>query len=42
MPGIREGIEERVWKEAQDNIEVVAKTLQGYTQQVKAANDLLK
>ncbi|MCW3119241.1 MAG: protease-associated domain protein, partial [Chitinophagaceae bacterium] len=42
LPGIREGIEERNWKEAQDNIEIVAKTLQGYTQQVQAANKLLR
>ena len=42
LPGIREGIEERHWKEAQDNIEIVAKTLDAYTQQVNAANALLK
>jgi N-acetylated-alpha-linked acidic dipeptidase len=42
LPGIREGIEQRNWKEAQDNIEIVAKTLQGYTEQVNAANALLR
>ena len=42
LPGIREGIEERRWKEVQDNIEIVAKTLQGYTEQVNAANALLR
>jgi N-acetylated-alpha-linked acidic dipeptidase len=42
LPGIREGIEEKHWKEAQDNIEIVAKTLQSYRQQVQAANALLK
>ena len=42
LPGIREGIEEKHWKETQENIEMVAKTLQGYTQQVQAANALLK
>ena len=42
LPGIREGIEERNWKEAQDYIEIVAKTLQGYTEQVNAANALLR
>ena len=42
LPGIREGIEERHWKEAQDNIEIVAKTLDAYTQQVNAANALLR
>jgi N-acetylated-alpha-linked acidic dipeptidase len=35
LPGIREGIEERSWKEAQENIEIVAKILQGYTEQVE-------
>jgi N-acetylated-alpha-linked acidic dipeptidase len=38
LPGIREGIEERKWKEAQDYIEILAKTLEGYTKQVTAAN----
>ena len=42
LPGIREGIEERKWKEAQDYIEILAKTLQAYTEQVNAANALLK
>jgi N-acetylated-alpha-linked acidic dipeptidase len=42
LPGIREGIEQRNWKEAQDNIEIVAKTLQDYTERVNAANALLR
>ena len=42
LPGIREGIEERNWKEAQDNIEIVAKTLEAYTKQVNAAIALIK
>jgi len=42
LPGIREGIEERKWKEAQDYIEILAKTLQVYTEQVNAANALLR
>jgi len=42
IPGIREAVEQRFWKEAQDNIEIVAKTIQGYTEQVKAAVALLK
>jgi N-acetylated-alpha-linked acidic dipeptidase len=41
LPGIREGIEERNWKEAQDNIEIVAKTINVYTEQVKAATSVL-
>jgi N-acetylated-alpha-linked acidic dipeptidase len=42
LPGIREGIEERNWKEAQDYIEILAKTLEAYTKQVDAANAILK
>ena len=42
LPGIREGIEERHWKEAQENIEIVAKTLQSYTNEVNKATALLK
>lgn len=42
IPGIREAVEQRFWKEAQENIGIVAKTIQGYTEQVKAANMLLK
>jgi N-acetylated-alpha-linked acidic dipeptidase len=42
LPGIREGIEERHWKEAQDNIEVVAKTMGVYLEQVKQATRILK
>lgn len=42
LPGIREGIEQRNWTEAQENIEIVAKTLQEYTVQVQRTLDLLK
>ncbi|HTD94464.1 MAG TPA: transferrin receptor-like dimerization domain-containing protein, partial [Chitinophagaceae bacterium] len=42
LPGIREAIEQRYWKEAQDNIEIVAKTLQAYTAAVTAAVNLVK
>jgi N-acetylated-alpha-linked acidic dipeptidase len=42
LPGIREGIEERHWKEAQDNIEVVAKTIEVYTNEVKQATNIVK
>jgi N-acetylated-alpha-linked acidic dipeptidase len=42
LPGIREGIEERNWKEAQDNIEIVAKTMDAYIEQVKQATNLVK
>jgi N-acetylated-alpha-linked acidic dipeptidase len=42
LPGIREGIEERHWQEAQENIDAVMQTLQTYTQQVNEINALLK
>jgi N-acetylated-alpha-linked acidic dipeptidase len=42
LPGIREGIEERNWKEAQDNISVVAKTIETYTNEVKQATSIVK
>ncbi|MBI3138589.1 MAG: M28 family peptidase [Sphingobacteriales bacterium] len=42
LPGIREAVEQRYWKEAQENIERMAATLQAYTNQVKAAAVLLK
>jgi len=42
LPGIREGIEERNWKEAQDNIQVVAKTIEVYTNEVKQATSIIK
>ena len=42
LPGIREGIEERNWKEAQDNISVVAKTIEVYTNEVKQATSIVK
>ena len=42
LPGIREGIEERHWKEAQDNIEIVAKTIEVYTNEVKQATSIVK
>lgn len=42
LPGIREAIEQRNWKEAQDNIEVVTKVIKAYTDQVNAAIVLMK
>ena len=41
LPGIREGIEQRNWKEAQENIQIVSKTMEGYTEQVKQAMSIL-
>lgn len=42
LPGIREGIEERQWKEAQENIGVVTQTILSYTNHVNEINALLK
>jgi len=42
LPGIREAIEQKNWKEAQDNVEIVAKSVQTYNQQVQQAIDLVK
>ncbi|MCZ2458068.1 MAG: M28 family peptidase [Chitinophagales bacterium] len=42
LPGIREAIEQRNWKEAQENIGIVARTIKAYTDQVNAAIALLK
>ena len=42
LPGIREAIEQRFWKEAQENIEVVANVLNDYTKQVTQAIGILK
>lgn len=42
LPGIREAIEQRDWKEAQDNIQIVAGALQAYTARINQAIALLK
>ncbi len=41
LPGIREAIEQRNWKEAQEQIEIAATTIGEYTKQVDAANKIL-
>jgi N-acetylated-alpha-linked acidic dipeptidase len=41
MPGIREAIEQRFWKEAQENIEIISKTMEAYTNQVQKATGIL-
>lgn len=41
LPGIREAIEQRNWKEAQENIEIVSKTMETYTQQVQQAMNVI-
>lgn len=42
LPGIREGIEQRSWKEAQQQIEIVANNLMKYSQQIDEAASILK
>jgi len=42
LPGIREGVEEKAWKEAQANIYIVAASIAKYTSQVELAIGLLK
>lgn len=42
LPGIREAIEERNWKEAQQQIEIVASKVMNYSKQVDAAAAILK
>jgi N-acetylated-alpha-linked acidic dipeptidase len=41
LPGIREAIEQRNWKEAQENIEIVSKTIEAYTQKVQHAMNII-
>ena len=41
LPGIREAIEQRNWKEAQEQIEIVAKAISDYTREVDAATKIL-
>jgi N-acetylated-alpha-linked acidic dipeptidase len=41
VPGIREAIEQRNWKEAQEQIEVLATTISTYNEHVKATTQLL-
>lgn len=41
LPAIREAIEQRNWKEAQQAIDIVSKTMENYNAEVKAADALL-
>ena len=41
LPGVREAIEQRNWKEAQEQIEIVAKAIHDYSTQVDAASKIL-
>ncbi len=40
MPGAREAIEQRNWKEASDNIESIAKTLENFAAEIDKATKL--
>ena len=42
LPGIREAIEQRNWKEAQESTEIVAKVIQTYNSQVEKAIEVVK
>jgi N-acetylated-alpha-linked acidic dipeptidase len=42
LPGIREAIEQRNWPEAQENIEIIAKTIGDYNAKVMEAIDIFK
>jgi N-acetylated-alpha-linked acidic dipeptidase len=41
LPGVREAIEQRNYTEAQQQIEIAAKTIEAFNQQVEASNKLL-
>jgi N-acetylated-alpha-linked acidic dipeptidase len=41
LPGIREAIEQRKWKEAQEQIEIVAKAIESYTAEIRSASKIL-
>ncbi|HXH69946.1 MAG TPA: M28 family metallopeptidase [Pyrinomonadaceae bacterium] len=41
MPGVREAIEQRDWKEASDNIEIIARKLQDFAAEIDKAIKLL-
>lgn len=41
LPGIREAIEQRNWKEAQEQIEVVAAALERYVKEIERATELI-
>ena len=41
LPGIREALEQRDWKEAQLNIEIVSESIENYTKQVLLALNIL-
>jgi N-acetylated-alpha-linked acidic dipeptidase len=42
IPGVRESIEERQWKDAQENIDIVAETIKNYTDRIAEAIKIIK
>ena len=42
LPGIREALEQRNWKEAQENTDIVAKAITTYNTQVEQAINVVK
>jgi N-acetylated-alpha-linked acidic dipeptidase len=42
IPGVRESIEERQWKDAQENIDIVAETIRNYTARIEEAILIIK
>jgi N-acetylated-alpha-linked acidic dipeptidase len=41
LPGIREAIEQRNWKEAQEQIEIAAQVIDDFNRQVEGVNKIL-
>jgi N-acetylated-alpha-linked acidic dipeptidase len=41
LPGIREALEERNWKEARENVDIVSKSIDAYTRQVLNAVEII-
>ena len=42
LPGVREAIEERNWKEAAEQVEIVSRTLDAMTEAINQAASVLK
>ena len=42
LPGIREAIEQRNWKEAQENIEIVSRTMEAYIAEIEKAKAIIE
>ena len=42
LPGVREAIEQRDWKEAAEQIEIVSKTIENFAKEIDKATNILK